>query len=232
VQAVAGQFRGRDIVPDVVGPRGLGQQICYEAEQVPLGLGDMLAAMQERRHVVVMMLVLDERIGLEYGTQPLTGVVGLVPDVSEMRLSGEPASRRDTHMTDPPPRPAYLRTATGPDDLYTGKPPWDALKLADLGESFDTVLDSGLFHHIGEKDRAAYVGGVRSVLVAGGRYFMLFLGDSHSAQHGDQPEGAGTRGPQPRSRPCSPAAGGSTPSKRSRSTPPSIPAASRPGGSP
>jgi cyclopropane fatty-acyl-phospholipid synthase-like methyltransferase len=167
----------------------------------------------------------------------------------------------DTHMTDPPPRPAYLRTATGPDDLYTGKPPWDigrpqpaflaladageitgrvldvgcgtgehvlmaaglgldatgvdlasaaldaatqkardrgrtarflrwdALKLADLGESFDTVLDSGLFHHIDEKDRAAYVGGVRSVLVAGGRYFMLFLGDSHSAQHGDQPEG-------------------------------------------
>lgn len=51
----------------------------------------------------------------------------------------------------------------------------DARRLADLGETFDTVLDSGLFVHIFEDDgdRAAYVDGLRRVLRPGGRYFML-----------------------------------------------------------
>lgn len=90
VEAVAGQLLGRDIVADVARLGGLGQQICYEAEQVLLGLGDVLAAMQERRHVVVVMLVLDERIGLEDGTEPLTGVAGLVPDVLKMlKVTGD-----------------------------------------------------------------------------------------------------------------------------------------------
>ena len=50
---------------------------------------------------------------------------------------------------------------------------WDARKLADLGESFDTVLDCGLFHVFNDNDRAAYVSSLRSVTAPGSRYFML-----------------------------------------------------------
>ncbi|MDQ6921437.1 MAG: class I SAM-dependent methyltransferase [Candidatus Dormibacteraeota bacterium] len=49
----------------------------------------------------------------------------------------------------------------------------DARNLAGLGESFDTVLDCGLFHLFGGDDRTAYAGSLRSVLVPGGRCFLL-----------------------------------------------------------
>lgn len=62
--------------------------------------------------------------------------------------------------------------------------PHDARKLADLGESFDTVLDCGLFHIFGDQDRAAYVRGVRSVLRPGGRYFVLCFSDRQPGDGG------------------------------------------------
>ncbi|GAB2800421.1 class I SAM-dependent methyltransferase [Actinoallomurus bryophytorum] len=60
----------------------------------------------------------------------------------------------------------------------------DARRLADLGESFDTVLDCGLFHIFGGEDRDAYVDGLRSAVRPGGRYFMLGFSDR-------QPGGSG-----------------------------------------
>jgi 2-polyprenyl-3-methyl-5-hydroxy-6-metoxy-1,4-benzoquinol methylase len=50
----------------------------------------------------------------------------------------------------------------------------DARRLADLGESFDTVLDCGLFVHVvdDDADRVTYLDGLRSVVPPGGRYFM------------------------------------------------------------
>lgn len=53
----------------------------------------------------------------------------------------------------------------------------DARRLTDLGERFDTVLDSGLFHMLDPEDRAAFTGGLRTVLRPGGRYFMLCFSD-------------------------------------------------------
>lgn len=53
----------------------------------------------------------------------------------------------------------------------------DARRLADLGESFDTVLDCGLFHIFNNDDRATFVASLRSVLQPGGRYFMLGFSD-------------------------------------------------------
>lgn len=53
----------------------------------------------------------------------------------------------------------------------------DARNLADLGEQFDTVLDSGLFHLVGDADRTAFVAGLHAVLLPGGRYFMLGFSD-------------------------------------------------------
>jgi SAM-dependent methyltransferase len=60
----------------------------------------------------------------------------------------------------------------------------DARQLANLGESFDTVLDCGLFHVFTGEDRDAYVGGLRSVVGSGGRYFMLGFSDRQSGFRG------------------------------------------------
>lgn len=54
---------------------------------------------------------------------------------------------------------------------------YDARRLADLGEAFDTVLDCGLFHIFTTADRAAYVYSLHAVLRPGGRYFMLAFSD-------------------------------------------------------
>jgi cyclopropane fatty-acyl-phospholipid synthase-like methyltransferase len=61
----------------------------------------------------------------------------------------------------------------------------DVLRVAELGESFDTVLDCGLFHmpHFTPADLSAYLNNVAAVLSGGGRYFMLCFSDR---QPGDQ----------------------------------------------
>jgi SAM-dependent methyltransferase len=53
----------------------------------------------------------------------------------------------------------------------------DALQLDDLGETFDTVLDCGLFHVIALEARAIYADALVTVLRPGGRYFMLGFSD-------------------------------------------------------
>ncbi|WP_033313798.1 class I SAM-dependent methyltransferase [Streptomyces iakyrus] len=60
----------------------------------------------------------------------------------------------------------------------------DALKLADLRETFDTVLDCGLFHIFDGDDRAAYVDSLRAVIRPGGRYFMLCFSDRQAGEWG------------------------------------------------
>src|SRR5215213_959116 len=47
---------------------------------------------------------------------------------------------------------------------------WDALKLSDLSEHFDTVLDSGLFHVLDDEDRAQFVAALAAVILISGRY--------------------------------------------------------------
>lgn len=53
----------------------------------------------------------------------------------------------------------------------------DALRLAELGESFDTVLDSLVFHIFTDGERGAYVESLGSVLEPGGRLFLLCFSD-------------------------------------------------------
>jgi SAM-dependent methyltransferase len=60
----------------------------------------------------------------------------------------------------------------------------DARRLAELGESFDTVLDCGLFHMFSDDDRAAFVIGLRSAVRPGGRYFMLCFSDQQPGDWG------------------------------------------------
>jgi SAM-dependent methyltransferase len=62
----------------------------------------------------------------------------------------------------------------------------DVRHLAELDQTFDTVLDSGLFVHVYDDidDRSAYLDGLRSVLRPGGRYFMLcFRGQPAGSGH-------------------------------------------------
>jgi len=54
---------------------------------------------------------------------------------------------------------------------------WDALQLSSLGRSFDTVIDSGLFHVFPDEDRPTYARSVASVLRPGGTYYVLCFSD-------------------------------------------------------
>ena len=54
---------------------------------------------------------------------------------------------------------------------------WNALELADLGESFDTVVDCGLFHVLEDPDRPTFVDALRSSMPVGARYYMLCFSD-------------------------------------------------------
>ena len=60
----------------------------------------------------------------------------------------------------------------------------DALDLSSLGERFDTVLDSGLFHVFDDDDRLRYVDSLRAVTAPGGRYFLLCFSDQQPGEFG------------------------------------------------
>jgi cyclopropane fatty-acyl-phospholipid synthase-like methyltransferase len=60
----------------------------------------------------------------------------------------------------------------------------DALRLADLGEAFDTVLDCGLFHIFTDAERDAFTTGLHAALTPGGRYLMLAMSDREPAFRG------------------------------------------------
>jgi SAM-dependent methyltransferase len=60
----------------------------------------------------------------------------------------------------------------------------DALSLGDLGESFDTILDSGLFHVFDDDNRARYVSGLASVLRPGGRLYLMCFSDRQPGTFG------------------------------------------------
>jgi SAM-dependent methyltransferase len=53
----------------------------------------------------------------------------------------------------------------------------DALRLTDLGLTFDTIIDSGVFHVFDDADRARYVTSLASVLRPGGRCYLICFSD-------------------------------------------------------
>ena len=60
----------------------------------------------------------------------------------------------------------------------------DALRLVDLGERFDTVLDCGLFHVLDDDERQRYVDSLAAVVPPGGRYHMLCFSDGQPGDWG------------------------------------------------
>ncbi len=61
---------------------------------------------------------------------------------------------------------------------------WDALDLPALGEQFDTVLDCGLFHTLSDDQRGELVTGLRAVLAADGRLFILCFSEKQPGDWG------------------------------------------------
>lgn len=60
----------------------------------------------------------------------------------------------------------------------------DALNLGALGEQFDTVIDSGLFHVFDDRDRPRYVESLRAATSLGGRLFLMCFSDRQPGQWG------------------------------------------------
>ena len=60
----------------------------------------------------------------------------------------------------------------------------DALDLGALGEQFDTVIDSGLFHVFDEEQRTRYVGSLRASTALGGHVLLLCFSDRMPGEFG------------------------------------------------
>jgi cyclopropane fatty-acyl-phospholipid synthase-like methyltransferase len=60
----------------------------------------------------------------------------------------------------------------------------DALSLGELGLTFDTVIDSGLFHVFDDADRARYVTSLASVLPPGGTCYLMCFSDRQPGASG------------------------------------------------
>jgi cyclopropane fatty-acyl-phospholipid synthase-like methyltransferase len=60
----------------------------------------------------------------------------------------------------------------------------DALDLDRVGRTFDTVIDSGLFHALSDLERPCFARNLSVVLRAGGTYFMLAFSDREPGGYG------------------------------------------------
>jgi len=60
----------------------------------------------------------------------------------------------------------------------------DALRLSDLGRTFDTAIDSGLFHTFSDEERPRFATGLARILPPEGRYFMMCFSEHEPADWG------------------------------------------------
>lgn len=60
----------------------------------------------------------------------------------------------------------------------------DALRLVTLGEAFDTIIDSGLFHVFDDAARARYVTAVHAILRPGGHLHLMCFSDRQPGDWG------------------------------------------------
>jgi 2-polyprenyl-3-methyl-5-hydroxy-6-metoxy-1,4-benzoquinol methylase len=60
----------------------------------------------------------------------------------------------------------------------------DTLSLHEIGRSFDTVIDSGLFHTLSDPERPLFVRNLSAVLKPGGTYFMLAFSELEPGGYG------------------------------------------------
>lgn len=61
---------------------------------------------------------------------------------------------------------------------------FDVLRLVDLGEGFETIVDSGLFHVFDDDDRTRYVEALGAVLRPGGHLHLMCFSDRQPGDWG------------------------------------------------
>src|SRR4029450_9895898 len=84
MQAVAGPPSRRHIIADLAAGYGPGQQVPDEVAELLGGSGHVGTAMQQRRQVPAVMLVDNQRVGLQDRLEPLASVTGAVSDLGEL----------------------------------------------------------------------------------------------------------------------------------------------------
>ena len=84
MEAVARELVGWHVVANLAGRCGIGDQAFNQVAQVVLGAGDVGAAMEDGRELGAVMLVLDERVGLQHSVESLGGTAGPISDSEEM----------------------------------------------------------------------------------------------------------------------------------------------------
>ncbi len=60
----------------------------------------------------------------------------------------------------------------------------DTLKLYEIGRTFDTTIDSGLFHTLSDPERPCFVWNLSEVLKPGGTYLMLAFSEREPGGYG------------------------------------------------
>ena len=60
----------------------------------------------------------------------------------------------------------------------------DVLRLGDLGLTFDTILDSGVFHVFDDEDRVRYVASLAAALRPGGHCYLMCFSDRQPGDAG------------------------------------------------
>ena len=60
----------------------------------------------------------------------------------------------------------------------------DTLNVQEIGRTFDTVIDSGLFHTLSDPERSCFVQNLSEVLKPGGTYFMLAFSEREPGGYG------------------------------------------------
>ncbi len=60
----------------------------------------------------------------------------------------------------------------------------NVLELHTLGRTFDTVIDTGLFHTLSDEERPLFVDNLATVMDRGGTYFMLCFSELEPGDHG------------------------------------------------
>ena len=85
VQAVGRELAGGDVIADVPGLRGFGDEVSHEGVEVLLGVGEVFAPVHQCREFGVLgAFVGDVRVGVEDGFELFSGGACLVADAGEV----------------------------------------------------------------------------------------------------------------------------------------------------
>lgn len=76
------------------------------------------------------------------------------------------------------------RTKAAERDIGVDLRVWDALRVDELGRTFDTAIDVGMFHTLSDEERLRYAKSLHAALATGGRAFVLCWSERNAWGYG------------------------------------------------